>query len=145
MSLAVSLSVAPAARSQDADEAPRRCLTLMRIDRTEIIDDQTIVFHLKGDDIYVNELDQPCNRLEREGRFTYRTSTGQLCSSDTISVLESSGFGGLQEGFTCGLGRFRSVDEAFVEMLRGDEGPADITVVDIEVDEDAVENDEVEE
>lgn len=132
----------PAVQAQDSSGESRRCLTLTRIDRTEIIDDQTIVFYLRGNDIFVNELDRPCDRLEREGRFSYRTSTGQLCSTDRISVLESSAFGGLREGFTCGLGRFRPADEAFVEMLKGEEGPAEITVIDIEVEDDEAEAEE---
>lgn len=140
----LALPFVPAAWSQDAAGEARRCLPLLRIDRTEIIDDQTIVFHMKGDDIFVNELDRPCNRLEREGRFTYRTSTGQLCSTDRISVLENAGLGGLQEGFSCGLGSFRPVDEAFVEMLKGDDGPADITVIDIEADEEEDEGEDAE-
>jgi hypothetical protein len=142
LSVLISASV-PAVQAQDSSGESRRCLTLTRIDHTEIIDDQTVVFYLKGDDIYVNELDRPCDRLEREGRFSYRTSTGQLCSTDRISVLENSGFGGLREGFTCGLGRFRPADEAFVEMLKGEEGPADVTVIDIGVEDDEAEDDEV--
>ena len=37
-----------------------RCINTVRIDRTEVIDDRTVVFYLNGGDIYVNRLPHRC-------------------------------------------------------------------------------------
>ena len=115
----------------DGDE-PVRCVSLKRIDRTEVIDDRTIVFHMKGGDIYVNQFDRACPNLDRNRAFSYRTSTGQICSVDSITVLENFGFG-LRRGASCGLNEFVPADEEHVEMLKGEQEPADVTVEEIDV------------
>ena len=120
--------------AQDADDEQRRCIPRARIDRTEVIDDQTIAFYLKPDDIYINRLRRACSRLERAGRFSYRMSTSLLCANDLITVLEDSGIG-LASGPTCGLGTFRPADEEFVALLKGEERPAEVSVEEIEEEE----------
>jgi len=121
--------------SQDVEDLePIRCITLSRIDRTEVIDDQTIAFYLRNDDIYVNQLDRTCGNLDPGKPFSYRTSTSRICSSDSITVLENFGFG-LTPGAVCGLGMFTPTDEDLLAMLKGEEEPAEVTVTPIEVDE----------
>ena len=91
--------------------APERCIQTSRIQRTTVHDDRTIDFHL-GRDVYRNTLPARCPGLGFEERFAYQTTIGQLCSSDTITVLQS---GGGVRGPTCGLGEFvpvRYVDTA---------------------------------
>lgn len=118
------------------DDQPVRCINVSRIDRTEVIDDKTIVFHMRGGDIYINHLENTCMNLAREDRFSYRTSTRQLCAIDSISVLERSGFGiGLQRGVSCGLSEFTPADEEIVAMLKGDIEEAEITVEELEVED----------
>src|SRR5690606_30251319 len=42
-------------RAQDAfDRTPQDCILASRIDRTEVIDDNTIIFHMRGRQAYVN-------------------------------------------------------------------------------------------
>ena len=129
------LLVLPSTDAQDGDsQEPVRCVALSRIDRTEVIDDRTIAFFMRGRDIYINHLDVECPRLDRERRFSYRTSTGQLCSIDTITVIENTGFG-IGPGVSCRLGMFVPTTEEALAILKGDEEPAEITVEDIEVEE----------
>lgn len=45
-----------------------------------------------------------------EDRFSYKTSTSQLCSVDTIRVLHNYG-GQLEEGVGCGLGKFQPMEK----------------------------------
>lgn len=124
-----------AAWSQEDDgRGPLRCVSLSRIDRTDVIDNETIVFYLRGGDIYVNELNRTCPRLEQERRFSYRTSTSQLCSLDLISVIENSAFG-IRSGTTCQLGMFVPTTEELLEILKGNEEAAEIEVKDIEIEE----------
>lgn len=123
--------------SQDADAyEPARCISVSRIDDTEVIDARTIVFYLRGRDIYVNRLDRACARLDREQRFSYRVTTGQLCANDLITVIEDSVLG-IAPGVSCSLGVFRAADEEMVEMLKGEQEPAEaeVTVEEIEVEE----------
>lgn len=105
---------------RDANEAfdrtPQDCIIASRIDRTEVIDDNTIVFMMRGgNEAYVNYLPQRCPNLAREDRFAYERRTSQLCDDATITVLE---FSGIAPGFTCRLGQFQPVTLAEVEEIR---------------------------
>lgn len=114
--------VAVLAQDEDApfDRTPRRCVRVTSIDRTEAIDDQNILFHMRGSDVYRNHLPRKCPRLEAEGRIAYKVYSGQLCNHDTITVLEDSVFG-LQEGFTCSLGDFVPLSPEEIEDLKRDD------------------------
>ena len=81
------------------------CIQTSRIRDTEVHDDQTIDFHMIGGDTYRNTLPNRCPSLGFEERFAYRTTTGQLCSVDVITVLYSDG----TRGAGCGLGEFLPV------------------------------------
>ena len=86
----------------------RSCINLDEIDHTSVIDDNTILFYAHGHDVYRNDLPHSCAELRNEQRFMYRVSLAQLCSNDTITVLEDAGFGFLP-GPTCGLGKFAPI------------------------------------
>lgn len=135
-----AVPIAPAS-AQGVDGEPVRCVQTTRIDRTEVIGDDIIVFYMRGRDIFVNRLDRSCPGLDR-GPFSYRSNNSRLCSIDTITVLENSAFG-LTRGFTCGLGIFEPADEEVVALLKGDEEEAEVTVVPIEVEDVPVEDEDV--
>lgn len=101
-----------------------RCVQLMRLDRTEVIDGENIFFYMKGGTIYRNQLPQRCPGLDREERFSYKVTANRLCDLDIITVLTDFG-GGLRQGASCGLGRFHPVDpeeaEELIETLQRDE------------------------
>jgi hypothetical protein len=88
----------------------RSCINLNEIDHTSVVDDNTILFYARGQDVYRNDLPHSCPELRNEQRFMYRVSTSQLCSNDTITVLEDLGFG-FMPGPTCGLGKFAPITE----------------------------------
>ena len=61
---------------------------------------------------------------ERNNRFSYQTQGGQLCDSDTITVLEQIGTR-LTPSFTCRLGDFVPITREEIEDLKlEDEGAA---------------------
>ena len=95
------------------DRTPQDCLAVATIDRTKVIDDQTILFYMRGKKVYRNYLPRNCPNLASEDRFMYETHSSRLCSVDTITVLEQWG-AGFQRGFTCKLGEFQplSAEEA---------------------------------
>lgn len=49
----------------------------------------------------------------------YRTSVGQLCDLDIITVLDDIGFG-LTSGVSCGLGQFHPVTEAEARAIKSE-------------------------
>lgn len=134
--LLAGAQLAPAsARAQDDDvesfdRSARNCVSLIRLRRTEVIDDRTILFHLRNGEILRNYLPNACPNLEQEDRFGYQARNRQLCDVDTITVLPRSGIG----GFTCRLGPFYPMLPEELEELR--EGPSRSEVTPVEVPED---------
>ena len=101
-------SVLIAQDEEPFDRTPVECVTTVSIDRTDIIDDQTIIFFMRGKRIFRNYLPRKCPGLAREDRFSYQTTNSRLCDIDTITVLEQFG-SRLQPGFTCALGEFHPI------------------------------------
>lgn len=142
----VCAALATHAAAQDDDEldrTPQDCIVVNRIDRTEVIDDNTILFHMRGNRVYVNHLPDRCPNLAREDRFTYRVQTSQICDTTTITVLERSS---PLPGFTCRLGQFQPVTIAEVDEIRrvaeqGSRGDA-IEVEEVEPPDDGEDGDE---
>jgi len=118
--LGVACMLALLTQQLQADESPEflqpveaeaeNCISLSRIDRTRVIDNQNILFFMKGGDVYSNELPHKCNGLRKGKTFMYKTSLNRLCNVDTITVLDDIGFG-FSRGATCGLGKFQPVEE----------------------------------
>lgn len=119
------------------DRTPQDCINVSRIDSTEAVDDQNIIFRLRGREVFRNHLPRKCPGLERENRIAYRTSVGRLCSIDTITVLEQFGVG-FRDGFTCRLGEFVPLSPAEVEELDaredGEAGQAAIETSEVDVE-----------
>jgi hypothetical protein len=107
--MAALTAAAAGAQQDEADSAfdrtPEDCIIVSLIDETDAIDDQNIIFRMRGKKAYRSHLPRKCPGLARENRFQYETRGGRLCSIDTITVLERFGVG-FQRGFTCRLGEF---------------------------------------
>lgn len=86
------------------------CVSISQIRSTKVLANNVIDFKMAGGKVYRNTLPHSCPSLLFEERFSYRTSTSQLCNVDTIRVLNSVG-GGLQEGAGCGLGKFQPMEK----------------------------------
>ena len=114
-----------AANAQEA-APPEDCVNLARLDSTYIVDDQTMLFYMKGKDVMLHALPGKCPSLRSEGRFMYRVMLNQLCHNDLITVIYDAGFG-LMEGPSCRLGKFQPVSAEFASKLRAPE-PADADV-----------------
>jgi hypothetical protein len=89
----------PLAPTASALPAARPCLSIARIERSEIVDNRTIRFHLVDGTIVGSRLPSPCYGLKMQGGFAFGTSTDQLCELDVIRVLPPS-------GGACALGTF---------------------------------------
>ena len=102
---------------EEFDRTPHKCLTTSRIRDTDILDDRTIIFYLRGNrEVYRTYLPRECPGLARNDRFAYRLPGGQLCSLDTITVLEQFG-SQLHETVTCRLGEFIPITREEAEDL----------------------------
>ena len=84
---------------------PESCIRTISIRQTHVRSDSVIDFDMGGGKIYRNTLPYSCPQLGFEEKFLYKTSTGELCSVDTITVLHDS----FSHGATCGLGPFQPV------------------------------------
>lgn len=130
------------------DRTPEQCLSLSRIRRTRVVDDQTVLFYVRSREIYQNILPRDCPGLSSNDRFMYRPFSNRLCDTDTITVLEQFG-GRFERGMTCRLGAFYRITEIEAdEMLeahgkgrRGSRGRAPVEAEPAELPEDeAAEN-----
>ena len=101
-------------KKADADRSPVDCIIVRNIDRTDIIDDRTIVFYMRGSrkDIYVNHLPSNCPNLEAEDRFGYNVTGGRLCKVDMIQALPRIGI-----PIPCRMGKFTPSSLEEVEEL----------------------------
>src|SRR5262245_33479774 len=82
---------------------PVSCVLVSNIRNTVVHDDFTIDFRMTGGVIMRNTLPNRCPQLGFERRFAYRVTTGQLCSIDMISVIQT---GAGTSGPRCRLGPF---------------------------------------
>jgi hypothetical protein len=104
--LPLAAAAAPAADDmlEPSGKPAVNCVDVQRIRNTDVRDDRTIDFYLRGGEILRNTLPYKCASLGFERAFAYKTSINQLCSVDTITVLRQGGAG--IPGPTCGLGPF---------------------------------------
>ena len=111
--LALIMAVTPALarddnRMPEATPAGKAvgCIPLRSIRQSHVRNDLVIDFEMNGGKVYRNTLPQSCPSLGFRQSFSYKTSLSQLCSVDTITVLESPP---MMQGATCGLGQFQLV------------------------------------
>jgi len=126
------------------DRTPLSCISMSRIQRTEVIDDRTVLFVGRGR-AYVNVLEQNCPTLKANGLFRYRINSGirtaRLCDSQAITVIDR-----LTDSLTtnCRLGSFHPITTEEVDLLLDPTGAHTVTIVPIEdaPQDAAVEDDE---
>lgn len=120
LAVALCLIGADDGRAQDdreRDMSAVQCLRVVDIDGIDIVNNQTLVFRMRGGDIYRNDLPHSCPGLRRNDTLMYRTSVGRLCNVDVITVLEDWGFG-FSPGASCGLGMFHPITEEIADELK---------------------------
>ena len=84
---------------------PVSCISTNQIRSTHVVDDRTINFVMTGRNrMFRNDLPMSCPGLSFNRAFAHNSRSGQLCSMNTITVVQG---GGAPRGATCGLGRFQ--------------------------------------
>lgn len=116
-----SLAQEDAAEQDERDLEARHCIRINDIDDIDIVDADTLIFRMRGNTVYRNDLPHRCPGLKRNDTLMYRSSVGSLCSVDMVTVLQDWGFG-FAPGASCGLGMFHPITEQIAdEMLRAGE------------------------
>ena len=115
--------------ADDADDEPdeyqgENCISTRTLKRTEVVDDHHILFFMNGNKVYLNALPRECKGLSRERRFSYSTTSRNLCSFDSIRIISDFG-NSMSQGRSCRLGRFHltSIEEVEAARERGQEQP----------------------
>jgi hypothetical protein len=98
-------------------EGAELCVSLSGIRNTRIVDDQTIIFYMRGGSIYINRLPRRCNGLKRGDGYSYATSLTRLCNTDIIRVLQRFGGAIPRPTTSCGLGFFQPTTAEAVDLL----------------------------
>ncbi len=81
----------------------KRCIRPSQIQELDVVDDQTILFRMRGNKVYRNRLPHKCPLMNIEDAISYETSRNRLCSVDMVRIPRS--------GLRCGLGVFELYDE----------------------------------
>lgn len=111
LALLVMAPVMAAEPSPPVETGPAvNCINFRNVRGTQVIDDQTIDFHVVGNKVYRNTLPNRCPQLGFQRAFAYQTSISQLCSMDVITVIVPGS--GPMLGATCGLGKFTPIKPA---------------------------------
>jgi hypothetical protein len=125
-------------KKADLDRTPVDCIITRNIDKTDIIDDRTILFYMKGKNkpIYRNYLPSKCPNLESSDRFGYAVTSSRLCKVDLIQALPRIGI-----PIPCRIGEFTPISADEVEELhavhdKGRKGSDKIDVKPAEVPKD---------
>src|SRR5690606_8714520 len=103
-----SLAQEDAAEQDERDLEARHCIRINDIDDIDIVDADTLIFRMRGNTVYRNDLPHRCPGLKRNDTLMYRSSVGSLCSVDMVTVLQDWGFG-FAPGASCGLGMFHPI------------------------------------
>jgi hypothetical protein len=107
--------------AEERDLDSEHCVRINDIEKIDIVDADTLVFRMRRGKVYRNELPHRCPGLRPNDTLMYRSSVGQLCSVDVVTVLENWGFG-FAPGASCGLGMFEPITAQIAdEMVRAGE------------------------
>ncbi|HJR69747.1 MAG TPA: hypothetical protein VKA43_06885 [Gammaproteobacteria bacterium] len=106
---------APAQSEPEIDRTPEDCVVASRIARNVAVNDRQVVFFMRGDTYYRNDLDAACQsltagetRLVLHFRNTGSAKMARVCGTDAFTVERQTSRIG------CGLGSFHPItaDEA---------------------------------
>jgi hypothetical protein len=97
-----SLNVMAETKSEKYLGKKENCIDISRIKQSRVLDDQTILFEMRGGEIYLNRLPVRCVSLKIAGGFSYATSIDKLCKQDIIKVVQPSS----APATTCSIGEF---------------------------------------
>ena len=115
----------PANEAEGAATA-KQCIARLRIDRTEVLNERFIVFHMRAGKKYLVQFRNRCPGLRRRGVIELESRSFQVCAMDSVRGRYGVGIGGMW-GPRCLIPGFEPVTEAqieFIEEALRDGGPS---------------------
>jgi hypothetical protein len=94
-----------------------RCIVASRIDRTEVLSDRFILFHVGNDELWLARLKMRCTGLTPRSDLMFVKSSDRICEWDAVRTLNQEGLGEVDVGQACTLPEFESVTKEQVELL----------------------------
>ncbi len=83
------------------------CITTMRIDSIQAVDEKTLLIKTGPSEYYVSDLKSRCSGATSGfNRFEYTTTTAQLCRNEIIRIVDNGS--GFLTG-SCGMGSFEKL------------------------------------
>lgn len=95
----------------------RSCLHLRAVDRVEILDDTMVLFHVRRDKAWLNQLSSRCLGLHDDMIVALNSHGGSICRLDVLRGV-SRGAGPFGMDAHCRLGDFEFIDPTQIEALR---------------------------
>ncbi|MDG1709431.1 MAG: hypothetical protein P8H03_11750 [Emcibacteraceae bacterium] len=84
----------------------KNCIKPYNIKNTTVLDNNHILFEMRGKRYLLNKLANKCHSLGFNRSFGYTARGGNLCGSDIITVLDNGDSRG-----SCGLGKFEVLNK----------------------------------
>jgi hypothetical protein len=94
-----------------------KCLQSERLERTEPLSERYIVFHLKGDALWIAQMPARCPGMTNQSKLMFEKINPRICEWDTVRVVYDEGTH-LRLGPRCNLPKFEPVSPEQVEMLK---------------------------
>ncbi len=95
----------------------RRCLPEHQFYRTQVLDDQHILFWGRGDKVWLNALTTKCIGLRPRDTLELELRSGQLCRLDTVGSIDLTTHGPYRKSARCSLGDFRQMTHEQAKVL----------------------------
>lgn len=92
----------------------KRCLSLHKFKRVQALDENHILFEVRGGKYYLVQLERRCPGLRPQNAVSYEPRSSRLCAMDRVRGA------GVTAGFSpnCQLGRFQSITEEQLVILK---------------------------
>ena len=116
------------------------CIELRRIRRTKVLDYRRMLFYMRDETIYLNQLESPCEQLTDRRITSFKTALGgRLCKMDRLEVLHdllipeyrARGRTDYQILSWCFVGGFEPVTPAQAEFLRSESTESGRRIIDV--------------
>jgi len=95
-----------------------KCISSVKIYRTEPLNDRYILFHLNGNQLWLAQFRIRCPGMTATSQLSFEKDQHRLCAWDSVRVVNEDGIGGFRLGPRCNLPKFEPVSQEQVDMLK---------------------------
>ena len=96
-----------------------KCLPSYKIERTEPLSEQYILFHLRDGTLWLAQMRGRCPGIGPNSHLAFNKDQNRLCEWDSVRVVYDNGIGAdVNLGPQCNLPKFDPVSAEQVEMLK---------------------------